>query len=96
MTVREWASAMNRMDDWQMEITEDMLREGFALFDKDNSGFLTPDELVGILTRPGGGSAMSEADAKAFVEKHDKNKDGKLSIDEFVRAIAADRKSVLR
>ena len=41
-------------------------------------------------------SAMSEADAKAFVEKHDKNKDGKLSIDEFVRAIAADRKSVLR
>ena len=47
------------------------IRAGFALFDTDNNGYLTLNELVGILTRPGGGSPMTEEEAAAFVKAHD-------------------------
>ena len=63
------------------------LREAFAKFDADGNGFLTPDELVGIFTRPGGGNPMTEAQARAFVQEHDRNGDGRLDLDEFVAAM---------
>ena len=65
------------------------IRMAFKVWDFDRSGFLTSDEIVGILTRPGGGAPMTEADAVAFVKKHDQNKDGKLDLDELSEAIAA-------
>ena len=65
------------------------LRMAFNLWDYDESGSLTSDEIVGILTRPGGGSPMTEADAVAFVKKHDTNKDGHLDLDELSKAMAA-------
>ena len=49
---------------------------------------LVDDELVGILTRPGGGSPLPKEDAEAFVKKHDTNGDGKLNFDEFSKVIA--------
>ena len=69
------------------EVTEETLRRAFYQFDTDRDGFLTVNELVGILTRPGGGNPMTEEEAVAFVEKHDTNKDGKLDIDEFAKVL---------
>ena len=62
------------------------LLAAFKTFDKDESGTLTFDELVGVFTRPGGGAPLTEAEARAFIAQHDKNGDGVLSIDEFVDA----------
>ena len=71
------------------------LREAFAKFDADGSGFLTPDELVGIFTRPGGGNPMSGREAEYFIAQHDTDGDKELNIDEFcaaMRSVAATRK----
>ena len=40
---------------------------------------VTVDELVGVVTRPGGGKPATEAEARAFIESHDKNGDGVVS-----------------
>ena len=72
--------------------SEEMLRDAFKLFDTEEPhGFLTVNELVGIFTRPGGGRPMTEEEAVAFVEKHDTNKDGKLDIDEFAKALITNK-----
>ena len=63
------------------------LRAAFAAFDADGSGRLSAEELVGVLTRPGGGKPVDEAEARAFVAKHDRNGDGELVLDEFVVAV---------
>ena len=41
-------------------------------------------------TRPGGGFPMDPEQARLYIEKHDKNGDGKLDLDEFSKAIASD------
>ena len=83
----------------------DRLTEAFARFDYNGDGFLTSDEIVEVLTRPGGGRPFTKEDAKAIVEKHDRRhegpphesrrgivreKDGKLDYAEFSRALVVD------
>ena len=65
----------------------DRLRTLFNLFDRDGSGTLDAEELLEILTRGSGG--LSLADAKEIVDSFDENKDGVLSVDEFVKAMSA-------
>lgn len=60
------------------------LRNAFNAFDVDKSGALTASELAAVLTRPGGGQAMSEEDAATLLKEADLNGDGVLSVDEFV------------
>ena len=56
---------------------EERLRASFAIFDKDNSGFLSADEVLNILTRVlPGAPPMSESDAKDFIHDFDENGDG--------------------
>ena len=50
----------------------------FAEFDRDGSGSLSPDEVVGILMRPGGGMPMTMEDALEFVSLFDSDGDGRL------------------
>jgi Ca2+-binding EF-hand superfamily protein len=63
------------------------LRSAFDKFDEDGSGELTTDEVVTILTRMGGGKAMSEEDARSFIQEFDRNGDGSLNVKEFVTAM---------
>ena len=60
------------------------LRNAFDVFDVDKSGSLSAEELRAVLTRPGGGQAMSEEDAAKLLKEFDINGDGVLDVDEFV------------
>ena len=66
---------------------DEHLRTLFTTFDRDGSGTLDAEELVAILTR--GASGLSLDDAKDIVNDFDDNKDGVLSVDEFVKAMGA-------
>ncbi|XP_061339542.1 probable calcium-binding protein CML29 [Gastrolobium bilobum] len=58
------------------------LVEAFRAFDADNDGFITDAELGGILGSVGYNA--SEQEVKAMMKQGDKNKDGLLSINEFL------------
>ena len=88
--------ALTAMGDMAVAEEKKKIREAFAKFDKNNDGFLTPDEIVAILIRPGGGTPMYKEDAEAFVKKHDKNKDGKLDLGELSEALALAANKVTR
>ena len=60
------------------------LRDAFAKFDANGDGYLSVEELVGVFTRPvGDGQPMTEADARAFIEKNDKNGDRGALVGDF-------------
>lgn len=49
------------------------LRKAFKAFDANNDGTLDSTELLAILTRPGGGSQLSESDAQSIIREFDTN-----------------------
>lgn len=61
--------------------------QAFKSFDKDGNGRLTADEVVGVLTREGGGAPMSVQEARMFVAYFDLNGDGVLDANEFCAAM---------
>lgn len=64
------------------------LKKSFEAFDEDGSGYLTTDEVLEILTRmTGGGNALSEEDAQAFIDEFDRDGDGTLDVNEFIIAM---------
>ena len=77
----------------KQEITPAALEKAFKLFDEDNSGFITADELIKIFKWPtSGGTEMSMKDAKEWIDRYDgqngEKKDGMLSIKELAVALA--------
>ena len=48
-------------------MTKGALQRAFAAFDLDKTGQLTPAALLAILTRAGGGMAMTPEDARELV-----------------------------
>ena len=61
--------------------TAERLQTAFKLFDKDNSGTITPAEIKSVL------SADSNIPAnvmKAIIDQVDENGDGEISLEEFV------------
>ena len=70
----------------QQHMDEAKLRDLFSLFDRDGSGSLDAEELLAILTR--GDQGLSLADAQEIIKDFDDNKDGVLTVDEFIKAWA--------
>ena len=70
--------------------TKALLEQAFSAFDKDGNGRLSVAEMMGILTRSGGGRPLSSADAEAIIREFDTDADGQLDLGEFVHAFTGE------
>ena len=61
------------------------LKAVFQEFDLDGDGFLSAEELRAAMVRFD--EHLTDGEAKALVEKHDRGGDGRLNVDEFLRAL---------
>jgi hypothetical protein len=66
-----------------MPTKTERIQRAFELFDTDGNGSLSIAELKAVLTRPGGGHALTDKDVAAIIAEFDANGDGELQIDEF-------------
>ncbi|KAK9095989.1 hypothetical protein Sjap_021486 [Stephania japonica] len=64
------------------------LMDAFKAFDADNNGLITASELGGIMASLG--QAVSEQDVRAMMQKGDTNRDGFLSMREFLEMTTKD------
>lgn len=98
------AEASRRFSKWAFKKRESPMSvaEAFAAFDLDGSGALGVDELRAVLSRPGGGSALSDAEIQDIIAEFDANGDGELQLEEFTEMWAPEepakprRGSILR
>jgi calcium-dependent protein kinase len=75
----EWAlSTVNK----EVLLTDKRLRQAFSLFDLDNSGFITAEELQEVLD-PLTDTKTSRAEWKKVIMDIDGNGDGQISFEEF-------------
>ena len=69
------------------------IRAAFELFDTDNSGTLTVEELIAILQMRGDRTQVEElitrAEAQQMISRFDSNGDGVLDYEEFVLAFSS-------
>ncbi|KAK3738708.1 hypothetical protein QZH41_006253 [Actinostola sp. cb2023] len=61
---------------------EDCLRRAFKKFDRDGSGYISPEELRYVVCNTG--EKFSQSEAEELIGMFDINKDGQLSWEEFV------------
>ena len=66
--------------------TDEEFQAAFAKVDKDQSGFITSNEVEQLLYETYGYPAL-EDEVKMFMEDFDANHDGKVSYEEFVAAL---------
>ena len=59
------------------------LEQAFKLFDIDQSGYVTADEIRSLMCHAGGDEALTEAEVEELIKMADPNRDGKISFDEF-------------
>lgn len=64
-------------------LTEKRLKQAFSLFDIDNSGFITADELRQVMNPLITGQKTTDDEWKKLIEEVDENGDGQISFDEF-------------
>jgi calmodulin len=62
-------------------------RDAFALFDVDNSGTISPEELARVMGLFG--QNPSEAEVSSIMEKLDKDQSGMIEFEEFVHMMAS-------
>ncbi|KAH9507180.1 putative N-acetyltransferase 8B [Bulinus truncatus] len=63
-------------------------RAAFRVFDKDGNGFITTDELRLAMTSMG--EKMSEKEVDQMIREADRNGDGRVDYNEFIRLITSD------
>ena len=61
-------------------LSNDKLQAAFNMFDKDNSGTITPSEIKEVL---GLGKGVSEEYINQIISEVDKNGDNEISFEEF-------------
>ncbi len=61
-------------------ISEEKLISAFKIFDKDNSGTISPDEIREVL---GGAAALSDEVVSGIIKQVDENGDGQIQFEEF-------------
>jgi len=66
-----------------MPTKTERIQRAFEIFDTDGNGSLSIAELKAVLTRPGGGHALTDKEVAAIIAEFDANGDGELQIDEF-------------
>ena len=66
--------------------TDEEFEEAFKRVDKDNSGFITSNEVEELLYETFGYPAL-EDEIKMFMDEFDANNDGKVSFEEFKAAL---------
>jgi hypothetical protein len=79
-------AAMAVVDDLLTEskvASEAELREAFYVFDRDEDGFVTPDELWNVMRRLGMLGGIEYGDCRRMVAAHDGDGDGRISFREF-------------
>lgn len=65
--------------------TEDLLRDQFKKLDTNNDGFITAEELKKLLLY--GEEKLSEEEADSIIVEFDKNRDGRISLEEFLEGV---------
>ena len=66
-------------------LKKEKLFEAFSMFDKDNSGFITKDEIVKALKA----EKSQEKEIDTYIKDVDKNGDGKIDYKEFLTLMGA-------
>ena len=59
------------------------LEQAFKLFDADQSGYVTADEIRSLMCHAGGDEALTDAEVEELIKMADPDRDGKISFDEF-------------
>ena len=73
--------------------TDEEFEEAFKRVDKDNSGFITSNEVEELLYETFGYPALEE-EIKMFMDEFDANNDGKVSLEEFKAALTRMRNNL--
>ncbi len=61
---------------------EEEMKKAFALFDGDDTGFISVKNLRRVSRELG--EVLSEEELQAMIDEFDKDQDGKISLDEFM------------
>ncbi|CAF3881542.1 unnamed protein product, partial [Rotaria sordida] len=80
---QEFIAFMNKH--WHERDQEAELREAFRLFDRDNSGYITINELKQVMLNMG--EKLNQEELEDMMREADVNKDGKLDYQEFVQKL---------
>jgi len=66
--------------------TEDKLKEGFRVLDKDGNGFISSDDLRLLITNPS--SDLVDLEVDEIIRDTDIDGDGQINYEEFVKCVS--------
>lgn len=65
---------------------DEIMKEAFSIFDDDGSGSITHEEFRRVVLEEGGGN-LREEDVEMIINEVDKDGDGEINMDEFVKML---------
>ncbi|CAN1270887.1 Calmodulin-like protein 8 [Linum perenne] len=78
---------LNVMAGKMQENVGDELKEAFKVFDRDQDGFISPNELREVMMDLG--EKLTEAEAEQMIREADSDGDGKVNYDEFATMMSS-------
>ena len=73
----------------QSPLTEEELKDAFAMFDKNNDGHISASELKTLLTSMG--ERLKDEEAQEFIDDADTNGNGTLELEELATILFRQR-----